>query len=81
MRSNGRLYGEVGDPGDVRPRDRDRDRDRDRERDREREDREERWRAKDREQRERGRDDRMPSPVVTGVSGRKYPEQPAAFRA
>lgn len=75
-RSGGRLYGEIVEP-DLRSRERDRDRDRDRERDRDRAG-EERWRPRDREQRER--DDRMPSPVVTGVSGRKYPDPPTVFR-
>lgn len=54
--------------------DRRRDRDWDRERDRE-----ERWRREERERRrelDRDRDrDRMPSPVVTGVGGRRYPTE------
>ena len=53
---------------------RDRERDRElRERDRDRE-REGRWRREERVPRERSSAaDRMPSPVVTGVTGRKYP--------
>jgi hypothetical protein len=54
----------------------------DRRRDRDRDlgwDREERWRREERERRrelDRDRDrDRMPSPVVTGVGGRRYPTE------
>ncbi|KAK3394507.1 hypothetical protein B0H63DRAFT_517630 [Podospora didyma] len=63
----------LRDPPEARERDRERERERWRreDRDRDREPRVPRDRDRDRADRER---DRMPSPVVTGVSGRKYPD-------
>ncbi|KAK3329312.1 hypothetical protein B0H66DRAFT_18755 [Apodospora peruviana] len=64
----GRLFREIDPPSSDRDREWSRG-------DRER-------KPRDREQRERvsgDRDERMPSPVVTGVSGRKYPDPPVVF--
>ncbi|KAK3341224.1 hypothetical protein B0T25DRAFT_334943 [Lasiosphaeria hispida] len=67
---NDRERSFIGRDRDREPgsRDRTRTRNRDKDRDRERE------RERERGSRERDRSGRLPSPVVTGVTGRKYPD-------